>query len=342
MRDQQKLALSEKATQLIEEIVAKNLSQKDIATLVGSSTSTLSKLKSIEYLPKNAEELIQKLNDLKVKLDTNPDEAIGVLHKSPSQEKNKSIFFYSGLYTLCIGIGLGLGYLLFSSTKANKSITIKEAFETIFQSDMRIEPYAKDLQLPCYRLQKRWQMDNEQPYTIVVPLMDAVYYYRSKTVDLYAWCQVGDSTGNYLEALELFTNELWKDKQRRMSNYDSLKNLDFSHDPSFIKLADINSLFSDVIKIEEDSITEKIHPISRNGKQIARYEAAVTRKEYSKEVNMVIDHYISCFSKTNCHSLTLSTNHPDRDFTLRFDCTFFESANGCNIPEQRYSKVIWK
>lgn len=331
-----------KANELIDEITSKKLSQVEISQLIGISPTTLSKLKSAEYFPKNGDVLIQKLEELSFNLKSDPKKVFETL--LVYQEKGLSlrrfkIAFISFLvgFILCACL-----YFFFKKNNMDSEIPIEKAFNAIFESEMQTTPYSKDTELPCYKYQKKWTLDDESPYTIVLELLDGIYYYRSKSVDFYAWC--GNDKGDRLDALELFTNELWKDEEKRNDQIDSLRNGSLSKETGFTKLAEISSVFSDVIHFDSIGIKKRILPYSREGRRIARYFKTDVNQDNENEVMLIVKDYISKLSKTECHSIKVidnKSNSSDISMTIEFNCTFFKNEND-NMPPQSYKKILKK
>ncbi len=340
MRDEKKAELVEKANKLISAITAKKISQVDISTLTGIHKATLSKLKGVEYFPSKGEAMIEQLEKLAEELENHPKSAMGPLFKQKAEKGKVAVFFYCLVPLI---LGLLLGALFFKKEiPVERPKSIVKTFETLFESDMQAAPYSINTKLPCYKYQNKWSLDETAPYTIVLPLNEGIYYYRSKSVSWYAWCEIGNKEGDQLDALELFTNELWLDTLGRLTIIDSLKHVDFVEDGGFLKLAEVSSIFSDIIEFgynEEKGFQE---PVKREGKRIARFKPFIA-PDYKNQVEDVLDNYISILRKTKCDSVLVEGNAPDsmEDLFLQFNCTFFNEDNA-GMEVQPYSKRIKK
>ena len=327
--------LIQKANQLIEHLLKKNLTQAEVAKLISTSPGTLSKLKSKLYFPKNGSTLVEKLDKLKEDLDRNPKETLSSIIDLGASKK--SIFQLLIPLILILSV-FAVGFFIFSKKENTQTgISVDQAFATMFSKDnMLIDPFSKSTRLPCYQFQGKWELDDKNPYTIVLKLNTGVYYYRSKKIEMYAWC--GNQNGDQLNGLELFTNELWKDERGRRSSseMDSLKN--FSKDENFLKLAEGKSFFSDRIGLVENE-EGKVNPVFREGKKIARYQNIDVAEEFQNEANMVIQSYIASLTRTKCDSIPILEEKPNGEYILQFDCTFFAEENAL-MPPQEYSKRI--
>ena len=336
--------LVEEANALINEMINRKLTQIEIARLIGTSATTLSKLKSEIYFPKNGEILVKKLDSLNKKLTTSPKDAIAPLFTKDQPHTIKPYYVYLIMVIiLMLGIGVFIGSYLgpLRSKMDTNDVTISEAFNTIFESNMQSSPYSNNVKLPCYKYQKKWEIYPDTPYTITLPLLDGNYYYRAKTVDLYAWCKTGNEKGDSLEAFELFTNELWIDTKAR-ANMDVLKYIDFENDEDFQKVAEVSSIFSDIIGFKYSPQKKDHEPHSREAKRISRYyKTFVSGKEKAEAIN-IIENYIFLLSQTRCDSVSVINNKSDstnRHFILEFDCIFFSNDDD-DFPSQPYKKKI--
>ncbi len=339
MENSQKQVLVNKANQLIESIKSKGYSQKEIASLMGTTSPTLSKLKMLEYFPSNGEVMIKKLEVFNKDLEKNPNK-----YKNTLSLRSSSYGITTIVISLLVISLLFNAYFLWGE---KKEPNVNDAFNKLFESEMQVLPYQEKPELPCYHYQRKWELDGENPYIIPLTTQDGNYYYKSMLVEFYAWCEIENSEGDKLEALEFFTNELWKDEKGRKLNIDSLRNLSLENPFGLIKIAEVSSIFSDMIKFEQNPVKKLTEPTSREGKRIARYVPNQIKQGYEKEVSLVLDKYISKLSKTNCPKVRIFGNENgfpllyNSELIMQFECSFFE-ANDDGIKTTPYFKRLRK
>ncbi len=124
-----------------------------------------------------------------------------------------------------------------------------------------------------------------------------------------------------------------------------MKVINFKDDSHFVKLGEINSIFSDIIQLSYNKENGVYLPFKREAKRIARYFPTNIQEGFKQELDLVIKNYISRLAITSCDSVKVFNNESNfintANLIMQFDCTFFHEAND-GIPSQTYIKRIMK
>jgi len=197
-----------------------------------------------------------------------------------------------------------------------RDATLEWAFETSY-----IKPYVNlddlpaDCNYPCYKYQGKWKL--EETYKLPFFREQNGYHYLAKDVTMYARCmsEVTDM-GDKFEGYEYQEHEIWYDKRELpidsfIYNNGQLKafykDLDFSQNENFIKIANVHTFFRNEFTI--DSLG-----IKRNGKVIGRDVEIRT----NDELNKVIDKDLVTSIKNN---LTRISRIKLKDFSKPVACS---------------------
>ncbi|MFH6983148.1 hypothetical protein [Marinoscillum luteum] len=158
------------------------------------------------------------------------------------------------------------------SEKSPRDNMLKWTFETAF-----INPYVKlddlpeDCNYPCYKYQGKWEL--KEGYKIPFFRERNGFHYSATEVNMYARCMSEkDPKGKIIEGYEYQKHEIWYDRRelpidsfirKDLALKDFYKQLDFSLDNNFVKVATVHTFFRNEFEI--DSLV-----IHRSGKVIGR------------------------------------------------------------------------
>lgn len=212
-----------------------------------------------------------------------------------------------------------------------KTIERADAFKTLFENTWSLQPYTDDDTLPCFLYQGKWEGDEK--HYMEINDGDYYIYYVSKSINLYAWCKVGNK-GKTLEGLELLTNEVYKSEKKTNPFILSEDKL----------VGEVSALFFDEIEFEEipSQSSKKFRPIKRKGKRIGRYKYVAVQEEKSSTIIMdrAVE-FIKNLVKPSCGITTKEINYGanliKNKSVLEFNCKYTPSDNG---ETQEYKKSI--
>jgi hypothetical protein len=217
---------------------------------------------------------------------------------------------------------------------------LKWSFETEY-----INPYTKLVNLPsdcdfaCYKYQGKWELG--ETYKVPFFRERSGFHYAATEVLMYARCMPEKSSkGDVLEGYEYQKHEIWYDTNE--SPIDSFliengtelkeeyKNMDFSKQKNFIKVAYVHTFFRNEFKIDTTQILRSGKVIGRDIEFVSNEElesqlgSADMVDEISNEVQKIITNRLEDFSRPiSCGQ----ANTPDLNFheikegsKLSFDC----------------------
>jgi hypothetical protein len=334
--------------------------------LYGSATNGM-----YERSIKNIEQL-KRLNHLHQENQRLTGE-VNTIRDQLSESSTSSSVNYRN-YVLIAIISFIIGIALISALRQKTLPTIAEStstqhplnafFDRDFKSDF-VSPFldVREAQqfCPCSAFEGVWELDKE--YVIPIPNKKPGVYYLAKAVDMRVKCYRNVETekkGKMLLGFENMIHELWIDTKREplSPKYFNLQsknftkeyyNIDFENDPSFQRIATINSFMFNTFEIGEDYIF-------RRGEPAGRYAENINHKlanEYEIDIKAILENIIGNLVKTVCEPSVNYYCNPntliENESTIKFDCNFtiqtenlgiggsYPYTKGFKLVEQNYS-----
>lgn len=250
-------------------------------------------------------------------------------------------FFIIGL--LCLLMGYGLKSVL-TSEKPVKTVDdrnnvhpLEPFYERDFNS-VHISPFLSvaDAQEYCpgAAYEGTWELDKE--YVIPMPLKKPGLYYVATEIDVKMKCYRNaepEKRGKVLLGFEKMKHELWIDTKRvpltpKYFNLESKNytkeffNINFEEDPTFKKVATINSFMFNTFEINNEKITRKGEPSGRFAESI-NHDLV---NQYEIDIKQVLKNVVGNMVQTTCQPAQNDHCNPNTlvegESIMKFDCDF--------------------
>lgn len=215
--------------------------------------------------------------------------------------------------------------------------SLADYFEPAFKS-AHVSPFVTNGEAqsfcPCSAFEGTWALAKE--YTIPVPVGKPGLYYVAKKSDIKMRCSrnvPAEKQGSIFMGFENMEHELWLDINREpispkyfdlnTKNYTkAFYNINFEEDPSFQKVANINSFMYNTFEVTGKEIIRKGETIGRYAKDLDEKIC----KEYEIDVEDVMSNIIGNLTKTVCQPVTNHYCNPNQlvqnESLLSFNCNF--------------------
>lgn len=307
-------------------------SNSEIARELGYSDAQFSRLINGSATEGEYQRANQNLNRL-VLIDTLESQLDDCKNgKKESQAKKLLILSSSILFILTLFFAYQ--HLTSSSTvnkhdgtvEGNRDATLKWAFETSYVKPyIRLDDLPEDCNYPCYKYQGKWTLD--ESYKLPFFREQNGYHYLATEVNMYARCMTEEEyDGNKFEGYEYQRHEIWYDK--RELPVDSFikedgrikafyKEMKFSENDNFIKVASVHTFFRNEFTIENSAILRSGKVIGRDVEIIpdnilkANFENETKMRSLKSNINRIASNRLEDFSKpVSCDQATA----PKSDF----------------------------
>lgn len=233
------------------------------------------------------------------------------------------------------------------SSYNERDATIRWAFETSY-----VKPYVSlddmpdDCNYPCYKYQGKWSLDNS--YKLPFFREQNGYHYLATEVTMYARCMSeAADPGNTFEGYEYQKHEIWYDKRElpvdSFLNEEGFvkqdyKELDFSQDDNFVRVASVHTFFRNEFEVEGATISRSGKVIGRDLEMVPDAELAghfsdeADLRRVKSNINRIATNRLEDFSKpVACDQATA----PDPDFNLISDGDIMSFS--CRLTTSRLS-----
>lgn len=280
------------------------------------------------------------------------EEELSKLKEGKIHWLHKPIWLYAAIGLIAIFLVLILSNIIYEEpvsendiSSTNRDATLKWAFETSFVNPyVSLDELPEDCNYPCYKYQGKWVLDEN--YKIPFFREQNGYHYLATEVNMYARCtSEASNSGNEFEGYEYQRHEIWYDKRELpidsflLSNNKlnkSYKELVFSKDPNFIKIAVVHTFFRNIFNLENNEIDRSGKVIGRDIEVIKEdqlVEALGDRSEVDnikRDINRISNIRLEDFSKPiSCDN----SPTPDDDFNMVKDGDLMTFA--CQLTTNR-------
>jgi len=316
-----------------------SISPSQFSKLISGTATEGMYMRSIE----NIDRLIRRAS-IRKELDEVKAENIQVKQHLEEVQKSKTQrSILVGIIALIAGalIMFALnGWLNSNTTTENKSEhPLSAFFDREFDNNFQ-SPYVDVSKIqdfcPCSAYEGTWKL--KSPYKLPLPgTRKPGVYYLARSADVRMKCSRIDTLavgpGRVLRAYEYLVNEIWVDTERSplsptyfnkttknfTSEFDSLV---FESNPSFKKVANINSFFIDDFELYDDYIIRKGEPCGRYASDIDEKLAA----EFDIDIKFILENILANLTSTSCDPTPNPFCDPndlqEGESFISFDCMY--------------------
>ncbi|QCK16262.1 hypothetical protein [Mangrovivirga cuniculi] len=247
------------------------------------------------------------------------------------------------------GIRLSNTPTVVEATDTPRGDMLNWAFETSFINSYRkLDDMPADCDLPCYKLQGKWELD--KTYKLPFFRERNGFHYLATEVTMYSRCFTERSPeGELLEGYEYQEHEIWYDKRelpfdtfieesRKTGLTEEYQNMIFAEDDNFVKLATLHTFFRNEFEIDSGFIYRTGKVIGRdlefsdNEKLLELLGSEELIRDIKNELNQIAANRLKDFSRPiSCIPASL----PREDFHEYQDGDLLSFA--CKLTTSRMS-----